>query len=70
MTEVYPSDDGAIRKAKVKTATGYTIRAVSDLYPLELQSEQYLDERRLEENKRLAGPDLKVRLQNMNKHND
>ena len=70
VTEVYPSDDGAIRKAKVKTATGYTIRAVSDLYPLELQSEQYLDKRRLEENKRLAGPDLKVRLQNMNKHND
>ena len=43
--EIFPSSDGQIRKCKVQTATGQTIRAVRDLYPLEMQVESYSDEK-------------------------
>ena len=66
VTELYPSADGEIRKAKVTTSTGQTIRALCDLYPLELQAEGYKDLKLQDESRRLAGAELKARLQNEN----
>ena len=41
--EVFPSTDGQLRKCRVKTSTGQSIRATKDLYPLELNTEMYID---------------------------
>ena len=37
------SEDGKIRRCKVKTSTGHTIRAVKHLYPLEINVETFID---------------------------
>ena len=42
--ENIPSEDGLIRKCKIKTSTGQTIRAVKHLYPLEINVETYIDQ--------------------------
>ena len=42
--ENIPSEDGLIRKCKVKTSTGQTIRAVKHLYPLEINVETFIDQ--------------------------
>ena len=42
--EKYPSEDGEIRKCRIKTSTGESIRAVRDLYPLEMNVEEYKDQ--------------------------
>ena len=41
--ENIPSEDGKIRRCKVKTSTGQTIRAVKHLYPLEINVETFID---------------------------
>ena len=41
--ELFPSSDGQLRKCRVKTSTGESIRATKDLYPLELSTEMYID---------------------------
>lgn len=41
--EVYPSKDGAIRVAKIKTGNGVLVRPVQRLYPLELSPEEGSD---------------------------
>ena len=52
--EVFPSNDGELRKCLVKTSTGQSVRATKDLYPLELSTEIYIDQykfdKRAEEN--------------------
>ena len=42
--ENIPSEDGQIRKCKIKTSTGQTIRAVKHLYPLEINVETFIDQ--------------------------
>ena len=42
--ENIPSEDGEIRKCRIKTSTGQTIRAVKHLYPLEINVETFIDQ--------------------------
>ena len=46
--EVFPSNDGELRKCLVKTSTGQSVRATKDLYPLELSTEIYIDQYKLD----------------------
>ena len=46
--ETIPSEDGLIRRCKIKTSTGHTIRAVKHLYPLEINVETFIDKIREE----------------------
>ena len=41
--ENIPSEDGLIRKCRIKTSTGQTIRALKHLYPLEINVETHID---------------------------
>ena len=68
--EVYPGIDNQIRKCRVRTATGETIRAARDLYPLEIEVEEYVDDRAKDENIRLRGPDHKIRAENKERYPD
>lgn len=43
VVEVYPSKDGTIRVAKVKTEHGFLVRPVQRLYPLEVSSAEDSD---------------------------
>ena len=43
LLELIPSEDGLIRKAKVRTKNTETIRAVNQLYPLEIRVEESID---------------------------
>ena len=42
--ETIPSEDGLVRKCRIKTSTGQTIRAVKHLYPLEINVETFIDQ--------------------------
>ena len=41
--ENIPSEDGLVRKCRIKTSTGQTVRAVKHLYPLEINVETFID---------------------------
>ena len=41
--ENIPSEDGLVRKCRIKTSTGQTIRALKHLYPLEINVETHID---------------------------
>ena len=58
MVKVFPSSDGQVRKCQVQTATGQTIRAVRDLYPLETQVEGYIDNKLQQEKINLSKNDF------------
>ena len=53
--EILPSKDGQPRVCKVQTTSGLTTRAIKDLYPLEMQAEDFADKRAAEEAKALSG---------------
>ena len=59
VTKIFPSSDGQVRKCQVQTATGQTIRAVRDLYPLEMQVEGYIDDKLKQEKFHLSKNDFK-----------
>ena len=46
--EVFPSNDGKIRKCLIKTSSGQSVRATKDLYPLELNTEMYIDQHKFD----------------------
>ena len=53
--EILPSKDGQPIECKVQTTSGLTKRAIKDLYPLEMQAEDFADKRAAEEAKTLSG---------------
>ena len=58
VVKIFPSSDGQVRKCQVQTATGQTIRAVRDLYPLEMQVEGYTDDKLQQEKIHLSKNDF------------
>ena len=42
--ENIPSEDGQVRRCRIKTSTGQTTRAVKHLYPLEINVDSFIDE--------------------------
>ena len=42
--EKIPSEDGLVRKCKLKTSTGQMVRATKHIYPLEINVEKFVDE--------------------------
>ena len=42
--EKIPSEDGLVRKCKLKTSTGQMVRATNHIYPLEINVEKFVDE--------------------------
>ena len=45
--EKIPSEDGLIRKCRLKTSTGQMVRATKHIYPLEINVEKFIDEIKL-----------------------